>query len=174
MKTSKEMLLETVSKEIQQDAVSAPSTLQTQGRSSLDHWSPAILLERAAYLRKMAQYGDGAASETLKDYSQHSAMLLVRNRDGEAEVHEGFADVFYVLEGRATLQTGGTVQGARIVAPGETRGDAIEGGRRQELRAGDIAHVPAGEPHRMLVPGDRTVACFVLKIQDEPKTNKEL
>jgi quercetin dioxygenase-like cupin family protein len=136
-------------------------------RSTVDHWSPAILLERAAYLRKLAQYGDGSASETLKEYPQHCAMLLVRSRDGEAEVHEKFADIFYVLEGRATLQTGGTVLKARRVAPGETRGDSIEGGLRQELRAGEVAHVPAGEPHRMLVAGDQTIACLVLKIQEE-------
>jgi uncharacterized RmlC-like cupin family protein len=44
------------------------------------------------------------------------------------------------------------------------RGDAIEGGTRQELRPGDLAHVPAGLPHQMLVASDRTVTCFVLKI----------
>jgi quercetin dioxygenase-like cupin family protein len=83
-------------------------------------------------------------------------------------VHENFADLFYVLEGRATLHSGGTVLGARRVAPGETRGESIEGGLRQELKAGDLAHVPAGEPHRMLVAGDKTVSCLVLKIQQEP------
>lgn len=145
-----------------------PSAARGPRASAVDHWSPAILLERAAYLRKMAQYGNGSASETMKEYPRHCAMLLVRNRDGEAEVHESFADLFYVLEGRATLETGGTVLGARKVAPGEMRGDEIEGGLRQELRAGDVAHVPAGEPHRMLVAGDRTIACLVLKIQQEP------
>jgi len=91
-------------------------------------------------------------------------MLSFRNRDGQAEVHENFADLFYVLEGRATLVTGGKVTGAKTVAPGEMRGDAIEGGSRQELRPGDLAHVPAGLPHQMLVASDKTVTCFVLKI----------
>jgi mannose-6-phosphate isomerase-like protein (cupin superfamily) len=144
-----------------------PAAVRAPHSSAADHWTPAILLERAAYLRKMAQYGNGSASETMKEYPRHCVMLLVRNRDGEAEVHESFADLFYVLEGRATLETGGKVLGARKIAPGETRGDAIEGGLRQELRAGDVAHVPAGEPHRMLVAGDRTIACLVLKIQEQ-------
>lgn len=131
----------------------------------LDHWSQPILLERAAYLRKLARAGDGQASETLKEYPQHAVMLSFRSRDGLAELHENFADVFYVLDGRATLVTGGTVVAAEKIGPGEVRGASIQGGERQELRAGDIAHVPAGIPHQMLVPGDRTFTTFVLKIQ---------
>jgi mannose-6-phosphate isomerase-like protein (cupin superfamily) len=134
--------------------------------SPVDHWTPAILLERAAYLGKMAAHGDGSASETLKEYPQHFTMLSFRSRDGEAEVHARFADLFYVLAGAATLVTGGTVAGARMVGPGETRGDGIEGGKRHELRAGDVAHIPAGQPHQMLVSGEKTFTAFVMKIQE--------
>lgn len=133
-----------------------------------DHWSPAILLERAAYLRKLAKHSDGSAGETLKEYAQHSAMLSFRSRDGEAEMHENFADLFYILDGRATLVTGGTMDKARTVGPGEMRADSIEGGARQELRAGDVAHVPAGLPHQMLVAGEKTVTCFVMKVRETP------
>ena len=130
-----------------------------------DHWSLAILLERAAYLRKLARLGDGQASETLHEYPQHATMLSFRARDGEAELHENFADLFVVLDGRATLVTGGMVVGAKTIGPGEIRGTSIEGGVRQELRAGDVAHVPAGVPHQMLVAGDKTFTSFVMKIQ---------
>jgi quercetin dioxygenase-like cupin family protein len=64
--------------------------------------------------------------------------------------------------------TGGTVAGARLTKPGETRGDSIEGGVRQELRAGDVAHVPAGLPHQMLLAGEQTVTCLVMKMQEKP------
>jgi mannose-6-phosphate isomerase-like protein (cupin superfamily) len=133
-----------------------------------DHWPAPILLERAAYLRKLAKHGDGEASETLKEYPQHAAMLSFRARDGVAELHERFADLFYVLDGRATLVTGGTVVGAQTIGPGEIRGTSIEGGVHQELRAGDVAHVPASVPHQMLVPGDRTFTSFVVKIEQNP------
>ena len=132
---------------------------------SADHWTPAVLIERAAYLRKLARAGDGQASETLREYPQHRAMLSFRSRNGEVEVHEKFADFFYVLAGAATLVTGGTVCGARQAGPGETRGDSIDGGAAQELRAGELVHVPAGTPHQFLVSSDKTVTCFVLKIQ---------
>jgi len=104
----------------------------------------------------------------LKEYAQHFTMLSFRSRDGEAEVHNAHADLFYVLDGRATLVTGGTVIGARTVGPGETRGERVEGGARQDLRAGDLAHVPAGVPHQMLVPGDKTFTSFVMKVVEKP------
>jgi mannose-6-phosphate isomerase-like protein (cupin superfamily) len=153
----------------EKDVAPAAASARAVGKKAalhLDHWSSAVLLERAAYLHKMARQGDGSASETLKEYPRHNAMLSFRSRDGEAEAHENFADVFYVLEGRVTLVTGGTIVGARLTKPGETRGDSIEGGARQELRAGDVAHVPAGLPHQMLVAGEQTVTCLVMKVQE--------
>jgi mannose-6-phosphate isomerase-like protein (cupin superfamily) len=133
-----------------------------------DHWSHAILMERAAYLRKLAKHGDGSAGETLKEYPRHFTMLSFRSRDGVVEQHENFADLFVVLDGRATLVTGGTITGAEMIGPGEIRGVSIVGGARQELRAGDVAHVPAGLPHQMLVPGDNTFTSFVMKIDEKP------
>ena len=134
--------------------------------AAADHWTSPVLLERGAYLRKLALAGSGEASETLREYPQHRVMLSFRSRNGEVEVHERFADVFVVLAGAATLVTGGSVAGARTVGPGETRGDSIEGGTQNVLRAGDILHVPAGTPHQFLVSSEKTVTCLVIKIQE--------
>ncbi len=114
------------------DIAPPPATKLAPNKNRLDHSSSAILLERAAYLRKLAKLGDGSASETLKEYPQHTTMLLFRTRDGQAELHENFADIFFVLEGRATLLTGGRLTGAETIAPGELRGVSIDGGSRQE------------------------------------------
>lgn len=168
-KISKEILKEALPAE--KDVAAPAASAQAGGEKPalhLDHWTSAVLLERAAHLHKLARQGDGSAGETLKAYPRHSAILSFRSRDGEAEIHENFADVFYVLEGRTTLVTGGTIVGARLTKPGETRGTSIEGGARQELRAGDVAHVPAGLPHQMLVAGEQTVTCLVMKVQENP------
>jgi mannose-6-phosphate isomerase-like protein (cupin superfamily) len=133
--------------------------------ASVDHWCTPVLLERAGYLRKLARAGDGAASETLRAYEGHSMMLSVRLRSGAAEYHERFADLFIVLDGRATLISGGTIVNPREEAPGEIRGAAIEGGTRRELRGGDVAHIPAGTPHQMLLSGDKGFASLVMKIE---------
>jgi mannose-6-phosphate isomerase-like protein (cupin superfamily) len=155
-----------LSKEILKDVALDEVVPKRVQRGPVDHWTPHILLERAAYLRKMARAGDGSASETLREYPRHAAMLSFRSRSGEVEIHEKFADLFCVLAGTTTLVTGGTVNRARKIAPGETRGDSIDGGSHQELKAGDLAHVPAGTPHQMLLSGEQTVTCYVLKIQE--------
>ncbi len=163
--------MDTVAKAILKELLPAENEPQAQsvkGRQPagpLDHLSNAVLLERAAYLRKLAALGDGSASETLKEYPQHAIMLLFRGRSGIAELHENFADIFFVLEGNATLVTGGSIADAKTIAPGETRGSAVTGGSSQNLRTGDVAHVPAGLPHQMLVSSDKSVTCMVLKIQ---------
>jgi len=136
---------------------------KAQPRNAADHWTRPILLERAAYLGKLARYGEGSASETIKEHPQYSAMLSVRSRSGEAEVHENFAHLYFVLDGSATLVSGGTLVGSTQNGPGE-----IRGGVRCELRAGDVAHVPAGQPHQFLVGGEKAVTCLVIKVQETP------
>jgi mannose-6-phosphate isomerase-like protein (cupin superfamily) len=153
----------------QEKEIRTPAMMNKVREEALDHLSSPVLLERASYLRKLAKAGDGSASETLKEYPQHAIMLLVRGRSGAAELHENFADLFFVLEGCATLVTGGIVADAKTIASGEIRGSSIRDGVRQQLRAGDVAHVPAGLPHQMLVLGDKSVSCLVLKIQQVPQ-----
>lgn len=136
-------------------------------REGLDHFSMPVILERIAYLRKLAKLSDGSASETIREYPQHAIMLLYRSRSGDAELHENFADLFLVLEGRAALVTGGSISKPKTIGPGELRGDAIDDGMRQELRAGDVAHVSAGVPHQMMVSGEQSIACLVVKIRQE-------
>jgi mannose-6-phosphate isomerase-like protein (cupin superfamily) len=134
------------------------------------HWTSPILRERAAYLRKLAHMGDGSASETLREYPQHRIMLSVRNRSGIAEVHQSFADWFFVLEGSATLVTGGTVDKAETIAPGEMRGASISNGNAQPLKAGDVVYVAAGLPHQFVLAGNQGVTSLVMKIEQNPST----
>ena len=42
--------------------------------------------------------------------------------------------------------------GADGAATGEMTGTSIEGGARHEVSAGDVIHIPANTPHRVLVP----------------------
>lgn len=70
-----------------------------------------------------------------------------RDGPGEAEVHLWDGDIMYVLEGTATLVTGGTVASPKSVAPGEIRGPRIDGGEARSIGAGDVIHIPSGVPH---------------------------
>jgi len=132
----------------------------------LDHWTPAQLQERAQHLRQLAAQGDGSASETLEKYPHHFTMLAFRNRSGGGELHQHFADLFFIVDGHATVASGGELVEARATAPGEIRGASVKGGCRQEVKAGDVVHIPAGMPHQMLVPDGETVTYFVMKIEE--------
>ena len=132
----------------------------------VDHTTRPVLMERAAYLKKIAKASEGSASEILKDYPRHSVQLSVRLRSGLAELHQHFADLFIVLDGRATLVTGGTIVKPENAGPGEVRGSMVADGKRQELRPGDVAHIAAGTPHQILLQGDTTFTAMVIKIQE--------
>jgi mannose-6-phosphate isomerase-like protein (cupin superfamily) len=158
-------LAERVLRDVALDEI-APKSTHHSTRNPTDHWTLAILLERGAYLKKMAKYGDGSAIDTLREYPRHSAMLVFQSRDGEAQVHQDYAHLFCLLAGSAILVTDGTLTRPRTLEPGQTRGDSIEGGTRQELKQGDIAHVPSGLPHQLLISGEKTITCFVIKIKE--------
>jgi len=66
-----------------------------------------------------------------------------------ASLHEAQAELFYVIEGSATLLTGGS-----LVAPTRNgtnlAGTGIEGGVRQPFGKGDFLLVPSGIPHQFV------------------------
>jgi mannose-6-phosphate isomerase-like protein (cupin superfamily) len=70
-----------------------------------------------------------------------------RDRDGQAEVHARDTDIMYVIEGTATLVTGGQVVGGKSTAADEIRGDTITGGDPRPLVKGDVIIIPSGIPH---------------------------
>lgn len=132
-----------------------------------DHWSTSDLLERAKHLQALAEKGDGSASETLEKYPHHYTMLAFRKKSGGGELHQNFADIFFILRGHATVVTGGRLIDEKTTGPGELRGKAVEGGTRQELRDGDVVHIPAGMPHQMLLADGDTVTYFVVKVEEK-------
>jgi glc operon protein GlcG len=70
-----------------------------------------------------------------------------RDGAGQAELHATENDIFYVLEGRATVVVGGEIVDGKETAPNEIRGTAIRGGEAHELGAGDVLTIPRGVPH---------------------------
>jgi glc operon protein GlcG len=83
---------------------------------------------------------------------------------GEAEFHERVVDVMHVVEGAATVVTGGEMIDSREVAPGELRARAIEGGHAHRLSAGDVLAVPSGVPHQFVEVSDPFLY-FVVKVE---------
>jgi mannose-6-phosphate isomerase-like protein (cupin superfamily) len=146
------------------DACSRPQSARSEPAG--DHWSRPVLLERAAYLRKLARFGEGSASETIREFTGYSMMLMVLLRSGDAMVHQEYAHMLTVLDGHAMLVTGGTLERAKRNSAGEARGVAINGGESRELRAGDLVHVPAAIPYQLVLAGDKTLSCLVVRIKE--------
>jgi len=69
------------------------------------------------------------------------------------EVHDASDDIYYVLEGEATLMLGGTLAEPNETAPGEWRSKSASGGQRVTVRKGDLIVVPRGTPHQRTVTG---------------------
>jgi len=89
----------------------------------------------------------GLYTVRLSSKSENPVFGIRRTAAGSAEVHAEFTDVWYVIEGAATLVTGGAVVGGTATAPGETQGQSIQGGSSRTMRKGEFAVIPAGVPH---------------------------
>ena len=81
---------------------------------------------------------------TDRNYMVHTSK---REQPGLAEVHALDTDIIYVVEGTATMVTGGTAVETRTIAPDEVRGARIEGGETRQLVKGNVIIVPNGTPH---------------------------
>jgi mannose-6-phosphate isomerase-like protein (cupin superfamily) len=86
-----------------------------------------------------------------------------REGPGEVEYHERVVDVMHVVNGRATVVTGGAMVNPREVAPGELRAEAVNGGRTRELSEGDVLAIPNGVPHQFTDVSDPFLY-FVVKV----------
>ena len=78
------------------------------------------------------------------DYKIHASR---REGPGMVEVHTRDTDIAYVLQGSATLVTGGAAVGLKEIGAEELRGSAIEGGETRQLNPGDVVVIPNGTPH---------------------------
>ena len=141
-------------------AVMTPSPAAQQGFAI---WKAEELARREAALSTRVA-ADRSSRETLADYGDHRFRLLYRDGDGNPEEHGAIIDVVYVQSGAGRLVLGGTMTGRRSTTPDEFVGTGLEGGERHALGAGDIVHIPAGVPHRFLVPPGEHITYVLLKI----------
>lgn len=132
----------------------------------VDHYSPQTLVERAAPLREKAAGNHGAASETLEKYGVDLTMLSYRSQDGGGEMHANFADIFVVVDGEATLLSGGELEHQESSAAGEFRGTAVLHGASTHLAKGDVVHIPPNTPHQLLIPKGGSFTYLVVKVKE--------
>jgi len=115
----------------------------------------------------VAKTTDGLALHAVTADPASQTLIVRRDRSGEAELHSKANDVFVVQAGRAALLVGGRIEGGRQSAPEEWRGGKIVGARTLQLKKGDVAWIPAGTPHQLLVPTRGSFTYLVIKSQQK-------
>ncbi|HEY7613954.1 MAG TPA: cupin domain-containing protein [Gemmatimonadales bacterium] len=97
-----------------------------------------------AHDRVAAAFAKGIPLVETDDYKIHASR---REAPGVAEIHTRDTDIAYVIQGAATLVTGGTAVDPKSIAPEELRGTALIGGETRKLVPGDVVVIPNGVPH---------------------------
>lgn len=106
--------------------------------------SAAAPVTQLAAARVTAAFAKGEPLLEVDGYKVHASR---REGPGMAEIHDWETDVVYVLDGAATVITGGRVVDSKVTEPGQVRGAAIEGGEVHRVAKGDVLVIPAGVPH---------------------------
>ncbi len=75
------------------------------------------------------------------------ASVIRRTAPTEAELHQRWTDIWYVIEGGGTVVTGGSLIESTEISPSEFRGPRISGGAELRIAKGDVVRIPAGVSH---------------------------
>jgi mannose-6-phosphate isomerase-like protein (cupin superfamily) len=86
-------------------------------------------------------------TERILQLTPYNANLEYRAAVGPAAVHEKEAEMFYVIEGSATLVTGGTLREEKRTNADNRSGTGIDGGSPRNVAKGDFIIVPEGIAH---------------------------
>lgn len=90
-----------------------------------------------------------------------------KRENDNVEVHDASDDIYYVLDGDATLMLGGTLSEAKEISPGEWRSKTAIGGQQIRIRKGDLIVVPRGAAHQRTVAG-KGFSMILIKVFAEP------
>jgi glc operon protein GlcG len=117
------------------------------GAAAIEASTPTAHVTHVPAVTVAKSYSEGATGGTLVNGRGFSVNASRRDGPGQAEVHLADTDIIYVLEGSATVVTGGHVLEPHEQSPVEIRGSAIEGGDAQQVGKGDVLTIPNGVPH---------------------------
>jgi mannose-6-phosphate isomerase-like protein (cupin superfamily) len=109
--------------------------------------APATYLSESALmatLEEAAKKAPAMHTAPIK-LADHYRINIVRRTTGQGAIaHPDGTEVHHIIDGTATLVTGGTI----VRAAGATAGSAtITGGESRQVAKGDVILVPAGTPH---------------------------
>jgi mannose-6-phosphate isomerase-like protein (cupin superfamily) len=118
---------------------------------------------------KAERKGDQALlAQSMIQLAPYNVSLEYRAAVANAAVHETEAELFYVIDGSATLVTGGKLTNENRTNAANLSGSGIEGGVSRRVAKGDFIMVPEGTPHWFSAI-DGTVVLMSLHLPHSPQ-----
>src|SRR5262245_66547224 len=104
----------------------------------------AAMMAKAKAERKPEQAN---LAQSMIQLAPYNVSLEYRGAVGPAAVHETEAELFYVIDGSATLITGGKLTADATRNGANLTGKGIEAGTSRKVAKGDFIMVPENTPH---------------------------
>jgi mannose-6-phosphate isomerase-like protein (cupin superfamily) len=112
--------------------------------------SPAIYMSDAdlmATLKEAAKSAPAMHTAPVK-IADHYRINIVRRTTAQGAIaHPDGTEVHHIVDGSATLVTGGTIVRPTAAGGRGSSGATIEGGVSRHVAKGDVVLIPAGTPH---------------------------
>lgn len=148
-----------------------PATSGPNQRKPSEATRPVVVMSAQSVDDLKQKLKPGNKVEDLIDSAGMQLRVAVQHENNRtdlaAELHDASDDVYYVLEGGATLILGGKLDAPKEIEPGEWRSPRIIDGKSIEITKGDLVVVPRGTPHqRSTAKKDFTM--ILIKIYQEP------
>ena len=145
-----------------------PGFLLADSTGGVDFYPASDLQAIAQKLAaKTAPNTHAATVNPLVKYGNDYTIFAYRNADGLAELHEHESDLYVVIDGTATLVSGGAMLDRKEKSPGEYTGSGISNGQSRVLRKGDVVHISPNLPHQLKVKSGDTFSYFVQKVKEQ-------
>jgi mannose-6-phosphate isomerase-like protein (cupin superfamily) len=132
---------------------------------------PVVVMPAQSLNELKERLKPGSKTEELIDSAGMELRVAVQHENNKtgvaAELHDASDDVYYVLDGSATLVLGGKLDAPKEVEPGEWRSPKIIDGKTFEITKGDLVVVPRGTPHQRST-ANKDFTMILIKIYENP------
>jgi mannose-6-phosphate isomerase-like protein (cupin superfamily) len=130
--------------------------------------SSADVAALAAKAKSERKEGQALVAQPIVQLAPYNVSLEYRAAVANAAVHEKEAELFYVVDGSATMVTGGKLKGETRTNAENLSGTGIDGGVSRHIAKGDFIMVPENTPHWFSAI-DGTVTLMSLHLPHAPK-----
>ena len=121
-----------------------PAPNPAASRTMVSAADVAAMMAKAKAERKPDQAN---LAQSMIQLAPYNVSLEYRAAVANAAVHETEAELFYVVDGAATLVTGGKLTNETRTNAQNLTGNGIEGGVTRRVAKGDFVMVPENTPH---------------------------